>query len=106
MDNSQEGACPGFLVCVLHHDHARRRNARNVLPPIGTFDVPASHDGRMRRPYLAGGRVADQRRKILEQATEARRGEALIAQPDAEGLDGVGNDTGVESPQLVDLVGR
>jgi hypothetical protein len=60
----------------------------------------------MCRSYLAGGRIADQGRKILEQATEARRGKPLIAQSDAESLYGVGYDTRVESPKLVDLVGR
>jgi hypothetical protein len=60
----------------------------------------------MRRSYLAGGRITDQRRKALEQAAEARRGKPLVAQPDAEGLYGVGYDTRVESSKLVDLVGR
>jgi hypothetical protein len=60
----------------------------------------------MRRSDFAGGRIADQRRKILEQATEARRGKPLIAQPAAEGLNGIGYDTRVVSPKLVDLVER
>ena len=106
VDYSQESADAWLLICILHDDYARRRYAGDVLPPISSFDVPASHGRRMRRSYLAGGRIADQGRKILEQATEARRGKPLVAQPDAEGLYGVGYDTRVECPKLVDLLGR
>jgi hypothetical protein len=94
------------LVDVLHHDHARRRNARDVLPPIRPFNVPAPYHGRISRSNFAGRRIPDQGRKILEETSETGSCKPFISQPDTEGLNGVGYYARAEGPELVDLIGR
>jgi hypothetical protein len=53
----------------------------------------------------AGGGVAEHRREVVEEASQARSDETFVAKADAELLDDVGDGAGVELPDGVELVG-
>src|ERR1017187_9535290 len=96
MHFSDHGAEAGFRVEVLDDGNARRGKALDADPPIGAIRVGVSHHRRVGGTDSGGGVIAQQARKTARDTLQTGSGIALIAKPDTEFFDGVGDDAGVE----------
>jgi hypothetical protein len=103
---AKESSRPRPFVNILDYDHAWRLNTRDVLPPIGAFDVAAAHDRWISRSNFACGRAAHHGRKIFEETAKPCGGKPFIAQTDTKTLNRIRYYARVEGPELIDLLGR
>ena len=95
----------GWLIHILHDHHPRRRNLLHVLPPVGSLNVTAAHQGRVCGTNPTSGRISHQGRKAFEKALNTRGRKTFVPQSDAEALDGIIDETSVERPEFFDLLG-
>ena len=99
---------PGGSIHVFDHNHSRRRNREDVVPPIGAVVVIvglARLHARAGAPHACGRGVARHRRLILENALYARIGEARVRQAHTESFNCACNETSAEAAELLQLCG-
>ena len=91
-------------VFGLDHGDARQRKGFDGGPPIGGLRVDTAADGRTIGVDAAGGGEADRAWKSAGDGMQAGLGITFIAQPHAEGFDGVSDGAGVELTDSVECL--
>src|SRR5215813_4683762 len=98
------GALAARLVEVVHHDHARRGDAHDVVPPaVGARAVPV--DGALLGADEARRRIAHEGAQLGKEPADLRGDVALLAGTDLEDLDGIGHARAGDLLERLDLLG-
>src|SRR5208283_3050930 len=103
MNLADEGADARYGIEVLHDDHARLGNGREVVPPVHAVVVATPAQGRI-------GSADDGRRGVAQHVAHPRKlaagrsaDKAFIARANLEALNGVGSGAGAEQPQAFEF---
>jgi hypothetical protein len=95
----------GLRVDILNDSKSGDRKLLHRRPPVRAVVVSTAGKRGIRGFHAAGGGIAEYRREAAGHTPQARPGIPLIAEPEAEALDGIRQSARIELPKRVELLG-